>query len=270
MTLELLGLPFFQRALLVGLLLGGLLALLGVLVVLRRLSFFADAIGHSALTGIAIGLLLGFNPFVGAVLFAILVALGIVLARRRVKLPLDTVLGVSFPAAVAIGVLLVQRFPGYQTDLVAWLFGDILTVGAGDVVASVALAVVVVGVLVWTGKSLLTIAVSEDLAHAEGIAVVRHEILLLVMLAAVIALAIKLVGIVLVTAMLVIPAATAQNMARSLSVMFAISVISSIGAVVIGMVVSAALALPSGPTVVLVAAGFFLLSLVARPWRIAY
>ncbi|MEX2054892.1 MAG: metal ABC transporter permease, partial [Candidatus Andersenbacteria bacterium] len=110
--LELLAQPFFQRALIVGLILGILMALLGVLVVLRRLSFFADAIGHSALTGIALGLLLQFNPFITALLFAVAVAAGITLVKRFSKLPIDTLLGIAFPAAVAVGVILVRLTPG--------------------------------------------------------------------------------------------------------------------------------------------------------------
>src|SRR5690349_4771026 len=130
---ELLFVSFFQRALIVGLILGLLMAVLGVLVVLRRLSFFADAIGHSALTGIALGLLLAINPFLGALGFSLLIAVGVTYLRRFSRLHLDTLLGVFFPAAVALGVILVQQFPGYQTDLIAYLFGDILTVTNMDI-----------------------------------------------------------------------------------------------------------------------------------------
>ena len=264
MLLELLALPFFQRALLVGLLLGLLMALMGVFVVLRRLSFFSDAIGHSTLTGIAIGILLNINPFISGIIFACLIAIGITWARRYSKLPIDTVLGVSFPAAVALGIILVQLTPGYQTDLLAFLFGDILTVSTLDIAISGGLCLIVAAVLLGTGKALVTIALDESLAQAEGIAVFWHEIFFLVLLAAVIAMAIKLVGIVLVTAMLVIPAATAQNMAWSLATMFCFSAACSLGAVLIGMLLSATLGIPSGPTIVLVAGGLFALSLAGN------
>jgi zinc transport system permease protein len=265
--LELLELHFFQRALIVGLILGILMALLGVLVVLRRLSFFADAIGHSALTGIALGLLLQFNPFITALLFAVAVAAGITLVKRFSKLPIDTLLGIAFPAAVAVGVILVRLTPGYQTDLIAFLFGDILTVNNSDVILSIGLALVTVTLLVLSGKALITIAVDESLAQAEGVAVIWYELLLLMLLAGVIALAIKLVGIVLVTAMLVTPAASAQNIAWSLSTMFIFSAVISVVAVSVGMLMSAWLNVPSGPAIVLAAAVCFVLSLLFKPLK---
>lgn len=263
--LELLTIPFFQRALLVGLLLGILMAILGVLVVLRRLSFFADALSHSALTGIALGLLLNLNPFIAAIVFAVLVAAGIATARRFSKLPIDTLLGVSYPAAVALGVILVQQTQGYQADLISFLFGDILTVSRLDIIMSSVLAVAVTALVVLAGKALITIAVDESLAHAEGVPVFWYELLLLTLLAAVVAVSIKLVGIVLVTAMLVIPAASAQNIAWSLSSMFAISIVLSVIATLLGMVASALLNVPSGPAIVLTAAGLFLISFVFKP-----
>lgn len=264
---ELLAVPFFQRALLVGLILGILLALMGVLVVLRRLSFFSDAIGHSALTGIAIGVLLEINPFITGLIFACLIAAAITWIRRYSKLPIDTVLGVSFPAAVALGIILVQLTPGYQTDLLSFLFGDILTVSPFDIAISLGISLAVALLLILAGKKLITIALDESLAQAEGVAVFWYEVLLLVLLAAVIAMAIKLVGIVLVTAMLVIPAAAAQNMAWSLSSMFSLSVILSCISVLAGMLLSAAASLPSGPTIVLCAGFLFVVSLL---WKHTY
>lgn len=262
--LDLLSLPFFQRALLIGVILGVIMALLGVLVVLRRLSFFADAIGHSALTGIALGLLVNITPFWGALGFAVLIAAAIVGIRYRSNLHIDTLLGVFFPAAMALGVILVQLTPGYQADLIALLFGDILTVSAGDVGISLALGAIVAIVLVWGGKRFISITFDEALAKTEGIPVVAYELLFLLLVAAVIALAIKFVGIILVTALFVIPAASAQNLAGSLAGLFGISVVISLLAVIGGMFLSAAASLPSGPTIVLVAAGIFAISFFAR------
>lgn len=263
--LDLLLLPFFQRALLTGIILGLLMAVLGVIVILRQLSFFSDAIGHSALTGIALGLLLSFNPFLGGLGVAIAVAITIVLLREKTRLHLDTLLGVMFPSAMALGVLLIQLLPGYQTDLLAILFGDILTVSTLDVVVSLGLALVVAGTILWRGKHFIAIALNEALAHSQGIAVRRYELLFLILLAATIAISIKLVGVILVTALVIIPAATAQNLATSLKRMFAISMIVSLLATTMGMVTSALMSTPSGPTIVLTSAllfvGSFLLSI---------
>ncbi len=262
--IELLVLPFFQRALLVGLLLAVVMAILGVFVVLRRMSFFADAIGHSALTGIALGLLLHVNPFLAALAFALIVALGIAGTRRLSRQSFDTLLGVFFAAAVSAGVILVSLTPGYQTSLVNLLFGDILTVAPLDIVFTVILAGVIATVLIVSGKTLTSITFDESLARAEGIAVARHELIFLLLLAAAIALSIKIVGVMLVTAILIIPAAAAQNFARSLGGMFAWSAGVAIFATLLGMLASAVLNLPSGPAIVLVGTGIFIISLFGK------
>lgn len=262
--LEIITLPFFQRALIVGLILGGLMSILGVLVVLRKMSFFSDAIGHSALAGIAIALLLSINPFWGALIFTLFVALAISGVRSVSKLSLDTLLGVFFSASVALGVILVTLTPGYQADLISFLFGNILTVTQTDVVTSIIVAILVLGAFFWIGKSLVAISFDVSLAKTEGIPVKRYELFFLLLLAATIALSIKFVGVILVTALLVIPAATAQNLANSLSHMFAISLIVSVISVVVGMLASASLATPSGPTIILAGACIFALSVVKK------
>jgi len=263
---EILFLPFFQRALLVGVLLGVLLATLGVIVVLRRMSFFADAIGHSALTGVALGVLFEINPFLAALGFTLAVAFAISAIRRKTELHLDTLLGVFFPAAVAAGVIIIQQTPGYQTDLINFLFGDILTVSNLDVVSSLILSAIVLAILLVTGKRLLTITLDPALAHTEGIPVALFELILLLVLAAVIALTIKLVGVMLVTAMLVVPAATAQNISRSMTTMFTVSIVASVIATITGMLGSAAFNLPSGPAIIIAAVSLFALSLLTRSY----
>lgn len=265
-AIDLITLPFFQRALLVGVLLGGLMAVLGVFVVLRKISFFADAIGHSALAGIAGGLLAGINPFVGGLTVAVIVALGISGIRRVTIVALDTLLAVFFSAFVSLGVLLLALSPGYQADLISFLFGNILTVTSTDVAAALAVTVISAGILLWSAKGFVAIALDANLARAEGFPVARLEVTLLLLLAIVIALAIKLVGVLLVTALLIIPAASAQNLANSLTSMFFYSLAISILVVVIGMIGSAILATPSGPTIVLVAAIVFVISLFLHPF----
>lgn len=262
--LDLLLLPFFQRALIVGLILGFLMAILGVFVVLRKMSFFSDAIGHSALTGIALGILLGINPFVTAFVFALLVAGGVAVIRRISRQEFDTLLGVFFSAAVALGVTLVSLNPGYQASLVSFLFGNILTVSGVDIISSTILAVVIIVWLIFFGKALTAITFDQTLARAEGVAVDRHELVFLLMLAAAIALTIKFVGVILVTALVIIPAATAQNIARSFVGMFAWSITISLLAVLVGMIGSALLNLPSGPAIVLVGAILYGASLLLK------
>lgn len=262
--LELITLPFFQRALIVGIILGVLMAVLGIFVVLKKMSFFSDAIGHSALTGIAIGLLLEINPFLAGLVFAIVIALAIAGVRRISQQSLDTLLGVFFSASVALGVILVSLTSGYQANLISFLFGDILTVTSIDVAVSAALAIVILTIMTLIGKSLIAITFDETLARAEGIPADRYEIILLVVLAAVIALAVKFVGVILVTAMLILPAASAQNIAKSLATMFSWSIIISLTTVIIGMLLSAVLRFPSGPTIVLTGSIIYAASLGLR------
>lgn len=261
---DILLLPFFQRSLIVGIILGTLMPLLGVFVVLRKMSFFADAIGHAALTGIALGLLLGISPFWTAFAYVLLIAFLLSYTRSISKLAIDTLLGVFFSASVALGVILVSLVSGYQTDLLSFLFGNILTVSQGDIVTSVILALLIISTLIVIGKKLTFIALDSSLAKAEGIATERYEILFMLLLAGVIALAVKFVGVILVTALLITPAASAQNMARSMSGMFGWSVLLSVLAVIVGMVSSAVFELPSGPTIILVSTLFFIISLLLK------
>lgn len=267
--LEILTLVFFQRALVVGLILGALLAILGVFVVLRRLSFFADAIGHAALPGIALGVIWSFNPFWSGLAVVLIMALIIAAIRQVSRIHLDTLLGIFFPAALSLGVIIMRAVPGYQGDLLSFLFGDILTVQVEDIYVSLGLVAVVAAVMLLAGKKFLAITFDESLARAEGVAVQFYETLFLLVLAAVIALAIKIVGIVLITAMLVVPAATAQNVATSLRNMFGLSFIVSIVAVFCGMILSAIFNLPSGAAIVLTAAVIFGFSLLARAVKIS-
>lgn len=259
--IELFTLPFVQRALLVGIIVAATMAILGVFVVLRRMSFFADAVGHSALTGIALGVLVGLNPFLAALAFSLLVALGIATARQYSRQSFDTLLGVFFAAAVSLGVIIVSLTPGYQASLIGILFGDILTVSVFDIALSIALALTVGTVLAISGKALVAITLDANLARAEGIPVARHELIFLLLMAATIAVSIKFVGVLLVTAMLIIPAAAAQNLARSLTGMFIGSLIIAILAVVAGMTASVLSNIPSGPAIVLAGTVAYVISL---------
>jgi ABC-type Mn2+/Zn2+ transport system permease subunit len=263
--LDLILLPFFQRALIIGVILSVLMAIVGVFVVLRRMSFFSDAIGHAALTGIALGLLLHINPYLSALIFTLVIAIGISLAASHTKLPLDTLLGVLFSSSVALGVILMQLTPGYQSDLISFLFGDILAVSQFDIYLTIVVSLIALIIIIISGKHFIAITFDANLAQAEGINVKTYELLFMLLLAGLIALAIKLVGVVLVTALLVIPAATAQNLTRSLTSMFTGSVALSLVSMVFGLFLSATLNTPSGPTVVLVGSVLFIISLLLRP-----
>jgi len=263
--LDLILLPIFQRAFLAGITLAIVMAIIGVFIVLRRMSFFSDAIGHSALTGIALGSLLELNPYASALVFALLVAAGISLVRIKSKLTLDTLLGVFFSGSVALGVILVQLTPGYQADLISFLFGDILTVSSLDLYVTIIVSIASLLIILFTGKSFIAITFDSNLAKAEGIKVNTYELIFLLLLAAIVALAIKLVGVILVTGLLIIPAATAHNITRSLTAMFIGSIVISLSSIILGMLLSITLNIVTGPTIVLTGSIFFILSLLLRP-----
>ena len=254
-----------MRPLLLGLILGILMSTLGVFIVLRRMSFFSDAIGHAALTGIALGLLLNLNPFFSALIYVLLVATAISIIKRKSNLHLDTLLGVFFSASVALGVILIQLTPGYQANLISFLFGNILTVSQFDVMLTLLVSTAALITILLCGKKFIAITFDSSLAKAEGIPVATYDLIFFLLLAGIIALSIKLVGVILVTAMLIVPAASAQNIARSLTAMFSISIVLGLLSVAIGMFSSVALNSSSGPTIVLTSTIFFALSLFLKP-----
>lgn len=259
-----LALPFAQRALLAGVAIAVVGGVLGVFIVLRGMAFFSDAIAHTSLLGIALAFIFNAEPFLGALLVALLTATAIALLRGRTMLSLDTLLGVAFASAVALGVILIGAVKGLRADLVDLLFGDILALTSLDVFLAWGLSAVVFAVLMASWRPIVLSTLHRDLAAVEGIRVVRTDLLFLLLTALVVAVAIKIAGIVLVTALLIIPAATAQNLARTFGGMVAWSVGVGLTALVVGLLLSFAVNLPSGPTIVLAGAVLFGFSLFVR------
>jgi zinc transport system permease protein len=266
--LMLLGLPFMQRALLAGLLSGALGGLLGSVAVLRQLSFFSDALGHSALLGITLGVLLGLDPTLVLVPFAVLFALLVNALVQRSRLSADALLNIIYSSSLAIAVLVLSRFPRAGGGLQQLLFGDILGVSWLDLGLMAAMLVVTVFGLVLNRRAQILLCVDEPLARSRGIAADRQRLLFVVALAVVVALSIKAVGVLLISAFVVIPASAARLLARSFSgYQLVASGLGALGAV-LGLLASAAFNLPSGPSVVLVQLlGFLLAVLVSACGR---
>lgn len=262
--LEPLTFPFFQRALLAGVIVGALSALLGIFVVSRKMSFFSDAIAHFAFTGIALGFLLGIDPILAAVALAIVLALGIGWLERRSALSMDATIGIVFSGAAAFGIFIIGLLRGYRADLFAYLFGDILAVSSRDVIVAMSLAVVVGIVLVIFWKPWLQITVHRELADVWGLPVGRLDVVFLVVLAVAATMSIKIVGILLMMALLVIPPSAAKLVSTTFQQMVAFSVVFGVASVVIGLFLSYVLNTASGPTIVLVAVSFFLTALLFR------
>lgn len=255
--IEFLSYEFGQRALLSGLIIAVGCAVLAFFVVLRRMAFVGVGISHAALGGVALGVLLGVDPLLAALGFSIAVAWLIGATAGRGKLSEETAIGIFFPTAMAFGVALIAGTPDYRQDLLGYLFGNILLVRQSDLVFAAVLVGGVLLVIAFFFKELLFISVDEETARAAGLPAARLRYLLLTLLAVTIVSAIKVVGIVLVSAFLVIPAATAQLLAPDVRSMLLLSIASALVSVVGGLWIAWLVNLPSGAAIVLLAAALF-------------
>ena len=255
---------FLTRALLAGLAVALAAGPLGAFVVWRRMAYFGGALSHTALLGVALGFLLGVEPILG-VAFVVVAAALLLGALGNVRgLATDTLLGSVAHAALAAGLIVAAMLQHVRVDLMAYLFGDILAVG-WDSVAWLwggALLILLLVLVLW--KPLLNATVHADLAFVEGVNVRRVELLFVLMLALVVALAMKVVGILLVTAMLVIPAASARAFARTPEAMAVFATVLGAAAVGLGLWASYTYDAPAGPAIVVVASALFAVSLLKR------
>ncbi len=262
-VLEVLSLSFIQRALVAGVIVAAIAGFLGSFVVQRRLSFLGDGLAHAAFAGVALSLLLGAGPLVVAVPFAILVALGITWVREKSSLGEDTAIGIFFAFSVALGVLFMSLRKGYTADALSYLFGSILAVTSADLWATFVMLLVAAATLPrWKDWAYATF--DRELALADRLPVLGHDYLLSALVAGVTVMAVKVVGIVLIPAFLVIPAATARLATGTFSRMTLVAVALGVGSTVVGLVVSYLLDIPSGSTIVLVQVGGFLAALFLR------
>ena len=265
--MDLLQYAFMQRALIGGTVVGLVTALIGVYVVLKGMSFIGTGVAHAALGGVALGLWLGVHPLLSAMGFCVLVAWGIGAVSRKGALKEDTAVGIFFAAAMALGVLLFSLRQGYEQDLMSYLFGSILAIRATDLAVVLAVGAVVVLTVFLLYKEFLFITFDPEMARVTGVPEGPLYYLLLTLVALTVVAAIKVVGIVLVSALLVTPAATAYRWTRDFGVMMALAVVFSVLSVVIGLWLSALWDLPSGATIVLLSTVLFGGSLLLRRRR---
>lgn len=258
---------FGQRALLGGLMIALTCSLLSFFVVVRRLSFAGEGIAHAAFGGVAIGILGGFSPVVAAAGFCVLIALGIGWFSRKGHLHEDTVIGILFTAAIAMGVVLVRMAHAYNVDLMSYLFGSILAMSWVDVAVLGVFSALAITFLVVFFKELLFVAFDEETATASGVPVRFAYYGLLVTIALVVVVSIKLVGIVLVSALLVIPGAAGMQMARNYRGVIAVSMVAGTASVVAGLFLSSSFDVASGAAIVLVLFGAFLVTVALSPRR---
>lgn len=256
---------FMQQALVGLLLLAPMTAAMGILVVNFRMSFFADAISHSAFAGVALGLLLALDPGWTMPAFGLLVGLGIMHLQRASTLSSDTVIGVFFSAMVAFGLAIVSRDQSLARDLQRFLYGDILTISDGQILALIGLFLVLTLFQIQNYNRLLYIGLNPVLARSHRVRVAPLQYLFAGLLALIVMFAVQAVGVLLVTALLIVPAAAARNLARSAGAMFWWALLISLSSSVAGLLLSAQdwARTATGATIILVACGWFALSLLA-------
>lgn len=255
---------FLVRAVIAGIGVAAAAGPLGCFVVWRRMAYFGDATAHAALLGVTLALATGLPVALGVAATALAVAIAVATAAGR-SYAVDTVLGVSAHAALALGLVALSFLHGVRVDLMGYLFGDILAVSRGDLAVIWTGAAAIVALLAWRWRRLLLATLSEDLAAAAGIDPRRERLILTLALALLVAVALKVVGALLVTAMLIVPAAAARAFARSPTAMAAGA--AGVGAVsaVLGLWGSWRLDTPAGPSIVVAAVAALALANAAGP-----
>ena len=252
---------FLAYGLLGGIGLAAVAGPLGCFVMWRRMAYFGDSVAHSALLGVAIGFLLSIELTAGIALTCILFALAIVALQEQRRLATDTLLGILSHTALSVGLVALSLMGSMRIDLLGYLFGDILAVAPRDLAVIYGGGALALAVLAAIWRDLLALTVHEELARAEGVAVFRARLVFTLLLAMVVAISMKIMGILLITSMLIIPAATARRFARTPEGMAVLASAIGVLAVALGLTGSLLWDTPSGPSIVVAAFTLFLLSL---------
>jgi zinc transport system permease protein len=264
---ELLQLPFMQRALLAGLVLGVLLSYLGIFVTLRKMAFFSDGIAHAALAGAAIGLLTRFSPLLSALLFSMLLAALVYWLEKKSSLSSDAIIGILFTSGMALGVVLISLRPGYQPELISYLFGNILAIRRQDLALIIVLGAVILAFIFSHKRKLTLLALDREMACMAGINPDLYELLLYIMLACALVLGIRVLGIILVSAILIVPVSTARLLCRSFRALTWWTVLIAEFTVLAGLLLSYFLDLPTGAVIVLSGSALFSLAFLVSSLR---
>jgi len=261
--------PFLMRAILASVGLALIAAPLGCFVVWNRMSYFGETIAQASLLGVALGLLLKMDLNVTVIAVTLGAAFVIIALSRQKVVPIDSVLGLMHHGTLALGVIVISSLQGQSVDLMGYLFGDVFAVSTQDVWWIAAIGVVVALAMVWLWQPLLRMSVHDDLAHAEGVQTLAIRTGFTVLLALVIAVAIKIVGILLAIAFLIVPAVAARPFARNPETMVLVSAGLGIAAVLAGLTMSTNADIPGGPAIVLVMTVVATVSLLVAGRRVS-
>jgi len=264
--LEPFSIPFMQHALIAGVLVGFLASYFGVFIVQRRMAFLGSGLAHSAFGGVALGLLLNLPPLAVALPFTIFVAIGIIWVKERAPFAEDTTIGVFFAVSMALGVVFLALKQGYAGDAFTYLFGSILAVTHSDLWIIGVIAVATAATMRWWSP-LAYATFDRTLARTDRLPVSTHDTSLNIAMAVVIVVSLKLVGMVLISAFLVLPAATARLLARTFRGMTLVSIAVGTSTAVVGLYASYFANLPSGPSIILLQALIFFVALTINQLR---
>ena len=258
---------FMRRGLLAAAIVSAVAAVVGTYVILKGMAFIGDALPHASFGGVAIAFALGENLYVGGGIAALITALSIGFISRRGLIKHDTAIGILFVGAFALGILVVSRQENYTGDLFSFVFGNVLAVSWNDVYMTAAIGAAVLVVIALFHKELLFNAFDPTMAEASGLPVEWLHYGLLALLALVTVIALQAVGLVLVVALLITPAATAQLLTRSLAVMMAVGAGLGVLAAVVGLYVAWHAEVSASAAIVLTATGFFIVAFLFAPGR---
>lgn len=265
MLLDFFTYDFLTRALIAGLIIGIVAPILGTFLTVRRYSLIADTLSHASLAGVAIGIILGINPILAAIVVSILVAVGIERMRLSGRFGGEAILALFLSGSLAFAVVAMSAVGKFNGGVLAYLFGSITTVTVGDLWIISGLAVIIVGIVIKMYPQFFLLSFDEDIAKANGVNVTLSSMVLAVLTAAMVAVSMRVVGILLVGALMVIPVLAATQFNRGFKTTIGIAIVVSLISVVLGLVLSYVFNLATGGTIVLCAVGLFTISSLLRP-----
>ncbi len=267
---EVLQYEFMQNALIAGLLAAIACGIVGVYVVVKRIIFISGGIAHASFGGIGLGYLIGISPVLGALVFSLASALGMGYVTRRTRLPEDTAIGILWAIGMALGIIFIGLAPGYAPDLFSYLFGNILTVPTSDLLLMLILDAAIIGIVIAFYKEFLALSFDEEYSTVVGIPVEPLYLLLLCMIALTVVILLRIVGMILIIALLTIPAALARQFTYDLRKMMILAIVFGALLTFGGLWLSYVLDLASGATIVLLGGAALLSSFGVtriRKWR---
>lgn len=264
--LDLLQYEFMRNALMAALLVSLACGIVGTFVVVKRIVFVSGGISHAAFGGIGLGYWLGINPLLAVIPFSLVAAFGLGLVSRATRVSEDSAIGILWTIGMAVGILFVQLTPGYAPDLMSYLFGSILTVPRADLVLMLALDLVILLVTALLHREFIAVSFDEEFAAVVGVATRVTNVVLLCLVALSVVVLIRVVGVILVIALLTLPASIARQFTHHLGKLMALASLVGAALTCAGLWVSYVLDLSSGATIILVmSAAFFAISLATRP-----